>query len=291
MAWQYGHSYASNLAEFFLCSCGLARCNFVGRRLVGFQCLGFGCGRGVCSFVCWLLCVLLDAPRRFVFDLLHARRFLFAVCVFFAESLRRLLARLLHLLICGVFVLACHASVVWRASRVCICCTFVSRSVRGVVSSKVRSVLASDAFCKWSMSSFLGVGKLCIHGLCFECGAILFYAEIFFLEMVPTEITSLCFFARQAHSVEAAVGFLVLCGELCGSAPTETHGALPRFAFFDVASDAFFAYSFVVAALPLGYGVFVLALLDEALCAWFFFHILCSQCFPIDLFSSPNSQE
>ena len=85
--------------KFFLCSCGLFRGDLAGRGLVGFQCLGFACGRGVCSFVCRLLCVLLDSPPTCFFDFLHAFCFLFAVCVFFTESLCGFLARLLQLLL------------------------------------------------------------------------------------------------------------------------------------------------------------------------------------------------
>ena len=150
-----------------LVACSLVHGYLAFRWPVGFPCLGLWCGRGVCASVCVLFCFLLDLLLRF-FGSSHFLRFLLAVYVLFAGSPCVLLARLLQLLplwSCGVFVSAWHAYVVWRASRVCICYMSLYRAAPDVFFSKVKSVLASDGFCKRSMSSFRVVGKLCTHGI------------------------------------------------------------------------------------------------------------------------------
>ena len=173
-------------------ACSLVHGYLAFRWPVGFPCLGLWCGRGVCASVCVLFCVLLDLLLRF-FGFSHFLRFLLAVYVLFAGSPRVLLARLLQplpLWSCGVFVSAWHAYVVWRASVVCICYMSLYRAAPDVFFSKVKSVLASDGFCKRSMSSFRVVGKLCTHAPYFEFAATvpcwsLFLQDVFHRDHKP----------------------------------------------------------------------------------------------------------
>ena len=116
-------------------------------------------------------------------------------------------------------------------------------------------------------------------------------AELFFLQESLTEITFFLFFTCQAHPVKRTLRFLVLRWELPRPPPTATHRALPRLAILDMASNAFFAYSSVIVAFPLAYGIFIFAFSDRALRTRFFFQVRCPQCFPINFFSSPKSQQ